>query len=116
MSTEKIKLPTAVTIRDLAPSDGAKRIPAGTKVTLSWPNRDQPNRTHLTAPDGTALVCPTLALSLILKPRKYRRPTDQSVITWAIGGVAKSVLGHRVEPDGWDFQGSPSWCLVMGYV
>ena len=31
-------------------------------------------------------------------------------------GVCPSVLGDRVEPDGWDSEGSPSWMLALGYI
>ena len=31
-------------------------------------------------------------------------------------GICDSVLGERVEPDGWDCHGSPSWLLVLGVI
>ncbi len=31
-------------------------------------------------------------------------------------GVCDSILGKRVEPDGWDEHGSPSWLLALGMI
>lgn len=31
-------------------------------------------------------------------------------------GQCSSVLGHTVEPDGWDHEGSPSWLLVFQVI
>jgi len=31
-------------------------------------------------------------------------------------GVCDSILGERVEPDGWDEFGSPSWFLALGMI
>ena len=42
-------------------------------------------------------------------------PSDLSLEKMS-DGAAKSVLGKRVEPDGYDEYGSPSWLLVLGYI
>ena len=35
---------------------------------------------------------------------------------WSSDGVAKSVTGQRVEPDGWGVDGAPSWLLAIGVI
>lgn len=43
-------------------------------------------------------------------------PTMRTLEKWSDDGVAKSVTGKRVEPDGHGPDGSPSWMLVLGYI
>jgi hypothetical protein len=43
-------------------------------------------------------------------------PDDDQLREWVRDGVAESVLGERVEPDGIDEHGSPSWLLAMGLL
>ena len=43
-------------------------------------------------------------------------PSMNTLEKWSEEGVAKSVDGHRVEPDGYSPDGSPSWMLVMGLI
>ena len=47
---------------------------------------------------------------------KFKRPSIASLEKWSNDGVCKSMLGKRVEPDGYDDEGSPSWLLVMGMI
>lgn len=44
------------------------------------------------------------------------RPSMSTLEKWSNDGVARSVAGQRVEPDGWDSRGTPSWLLVLGFV
>ena len=46
----------------------------------------------------------------------FRAPTFATMEKWVNDGVARSVLGKRVEPDGHDENGSPSWLLVLGLI
>ena len=45
-----------------------------------------------------------------------KTPSFKSLEKQSYDGVAKSVLGNRVEPDGFDQYGSPSWLLVAGVI
>ena len=54
----------------------------------------------------------SVALQLIGK----NSPTINTMEKWTENGVAKSVSGQTVEPDGWDSKGNPSWLLVLGYI
>jgi hypothetical protein len=43
-------------------------------------------------------------------------PDIETLEEWSNDGICESVFGERVEPDGWDADGSPSWLLVLGYI
>ena len=46
----------------------------------------------------------------------FKVPSMRSLEKYSYDGIAKSVLGKRVEPDGRDEHGSPSWLLVIGVI
>lgn len=46
----------------------------------------------------------------------FNAPSMRSLEKWSSDGVAKSVGGKRVEPDGHDENGAPSWMLVIGII
>jgi hypothetical protein len=43
-------------------------------------------------------------------------PSMKTLEKWSNDGVAKTVTGHRTEPDGYGPDGSPSWLLVFGII
>lgn len=43
-------------------------------------------------------------------------PSRATLAKWVHDGIAKSVAGQRVEPDGWDSKGTPSWLIVLGFI
>jgi hypothetical protein len=45
-----------------------------------------------------------------------KQPSVTSLINWSEIGVCKSVNGKRIEPDGYDNDGFPSWLLVVGLI
>ena len=45
-----------------------------------------------------------------------KAPSIKTMEKWSFDGVAKSVLGAKVEPDGVDSLGSPSWLLALGMI
>ena len=45
-----------------------------------------------------------------------KHPSVTSLMRWAEDGIAKSVGGKKVEPDGYDSDGFPSWLLVVGMI
>ena len=59
-------------------------------------------------------------LSIISASRKLTNftsePSLRTMEKWMDNGVAFSVTGKRVEPDGHGEDGSPSWLLVMGLI
>ena len=46
----------------------------------------------------------------------FERPTMEDLEEQINDGVCSSVGGNSVEPDGWDFEGTPSWLLVLGMI
>lgn len=46
----------------------------------------------------------------------FRAPSVAKLEKWSNDGVCLSVLGKRVEPDGEDEHGSPSWLLALGLI
>lgn len=46
----------------------------------------------------------------------FNPPSVQELEEQSNDGVCDSVLGERVEPDGWDEHGSPSWLLALGLI
>lgn len=104
------------TKRDITSKKGT--IPKGTKVTLSWKDLDGKDRAHMTRvvdDAGTSVLISTESL-----PDKVSGvsavPSTKTLEKWSGDGIAKSVLGAKVELDGWDDQGSPSWVLAMGLI
>jgi hypothetical protein len=47
---------------------------------------------------------------------RFKNPSLNTLEKWSSEGISKSMLGNRVEPDGYDSEGSPSWLLVAGLV
>jgi hypothetical protein len=45
-----------------------------------------------------------------------RPPQPKTLRKWSQDSVCKSLLGHKVEPDGYDHHGAPSWSLVLGLI
>ena len=105
------------TKRDITSKKGGT-IPKGAKVTLSWKDLDGKDRAHMTRvvdDAGTSVLVSTESL-----PDKVSGvtavPSVRTMEKWSDDGIAKSVLGAKVELDGWDDEGSPSWALAMGLV
>lgn len=46
----------------------------------------------------------------------FRAPSIEELEEEYSDSVVQSVAGHRVEPDGWDSHGSPSWLLALGMI
>lgn len=63
-----------------------------------------------TASDGRRFISANFA-TIGLK-----MPSLATLERYSDDGIAKSVFGEKVEPDGWDAHGSPSWLLVAGVI
>jgi hypothetical protein len=49
-------------------------------------------------------------------PSVIKQPSVTSLMRWSEDGISKSVGGKRIEPDGYDCDGFPSWLLVTGMI
>ena len=48
---------------------------------------------------------------------KFTAPPSMNTLQkWDSDGYSKTVTGHKVEPDGYGPDGSPSWLLVIGVI
>lgn len=65
--------------------------------------------------DGSATERPIGALSAA-RGLEIEQPDLDQLSEWVHDGVCDSILGERVEPDGIDEHGSPSWLLAMGML
>ncbi len=43
----------------------------------------------------------------------FEQPSDATIQDWFCDGVWESIAGERVEEDGWDEHGTPSWGLLV---
>ena len=91
-------------------------IPVGTNLTVTF----IAGQTVAELTGGSAGAVPvSLKLRCSSLPRyfsRFKEPSLKTMEKWSFDGVAKSMLGKRVEPDGYDEEGSPSWMLVAGII
>lgn len=97
-----------ITLR--SPRGATVEVPAGAEVawaegraTMTWTTDGEPQLRRVSAM--------TAARAL-----GKESPDASQLAEWACDGVAESILGERVEPDGIDEHGSPSWLLAMGLL
>lgn len=104
---------TYVTSRDLKSKKGVE-IPSGSRVGLSW-ERNKETLTRMTAQNGDVITVSTPYLFKYV--RGFAKPPSMKALEkWTYDGVAKSITGARVEPDGHGPDGAPSWLLALGYI
>jgi hypothetical protein len=101
------------TIREITAKKTGAVIPLGTKVRLVWDGQ-RAESVMIVAP----LTGIRTATTLLHKTVKgvSKEPSLSTLEKWGSNGIAKSVLGAKVEPDGWDADGSPSWMLAVGVI
>lgn len=93
------------TIIPLTLKSGAE-IPAGCLVT--WKD----GRATLHAPDRDVRISARGAARAL----GIEEPELATLEFWSYDGIAESILGERIEADGIDDHGSPSWLLAFGVI
>jgi len=92
-----------------------KVIPLGTPVTFKFINDGM----------GVSIDIPSLNMAevklrtrsaVLLLSKFTKEPSIKTMENWMSTGIAKTVTGHRTEPDGHGPDGSPSWLLAMGLI
>lgn len=88
-----------------------KVYPAGSRVLVEFgriaSELDRNSwRMRITLPDGE--ICLTRRCSFVYVVPEIDELDDD--------GIAQSVLGESVEPDGFDCDGSPSWLMALGLI
>ena len=46
----------------------------------------------------------------------YDTPSFEELEYWVFDSVCEALDGTRIEPDGWTYDGCPSWLLALGLV
>jgi hypothetical protein len=46
----------------------------------------------------------------------FKSPSHKTINKWCFDSVCKTPTGKKVEPDGYGYDGSPSWLLVFGLI
>ena len=78
-------------------------------------NKDNPRVANLVLADKTKKVIKVERLHHFLKG--FAKPPGMRTLErYSMDSVCKSIYGKRVEPDGWDADGSPSWLLALGII
>ena len=100
-------------LRDAKNKNG--EFKAGEKLKIVKYGKDYPYSVQLVAQNGRTISF--LAEGAWKKLRGFPKPPSISTVErWNEEGVARSVDGQRVEPDGYSPDGAPSWCLVLGLI
>jgi hypothetical protein len=103
-------------IKDIKLKSG-RIIPVGTLVDIKWPTRDESNTVaQLTPKDGGEPFRIGISNLHVYFSGCAKPPSLATLRKWMNDGVAKSVTGQRVEPDGYGADGSPSWLLALGLI
>jgi hypothetical protein len=89
------------------------QLKAGEEVQLYF-SETYPGSIFIMSTDRVCISKCRIASKFLTKFRKA--PTTKTLEKWSYDGVARSVLNNKVEPDGWDHDGSPSWLLVYGII
>ena len=101
---------------ELFRSTGEKKIiatiPAGSQVEVVF---DQTKPMLMTIiGNGVSIRCRSAKWNRYFKNKNM--PTMKTIEKWSCDGICKSLAGHTVEPDGWSYDGTPSWMLAMGMI
>jgi len=97
-------------LRDVKLKDG-RTFAKGTTFAVTFAQTGQ-NRTYLEVSnlDGSHAFKTTHFQTF------FKSPSLASLERWVNDGIAQSVSGHRVEPDGYGPDNSPSWLLALGLI
>jgi len=91
-------------------------IPVGTNLAVTFIAGQNVAELNGGSAGGVSVGLKLRCSSLPRYFSRFKEPTTFMLEKWSDDGVAKSMLGKRVEPDGHDDEGSPSWMLVMGLI
>ena len=102
------KLTRDVTIRD------GRKFPQGTEVNVSFLD-GKPTLCRITvAGSDDSWVTRIAGLSTTVSG--FRNPSEATLEKWVGDSICPTPTGHRVEPDGYGPDGSPSWLLALGLI
>jgi len=110
------------TLRDLKLKKDNTVIPAGTVCDIEFKVCEE--GTELPSGKIAEFTHPYMSVTLpngtVIRTKHYSAfftaPSVNVMEKWNEDGVAKTVTGHRTEPDGYGPDGSPSWLLALGII
>ena len=102
-----------ITFRKVATKEITLQIPKGSAVLYWFTEGDNDCvRIQFDGKEKTMSIC-----SAAKKLTGFTAaPSVNTMSKWIDDGIARSVTGKRVEPDGHGEDGSPSWLLVLGFI
>jgi len=110
----KSTVTTEIVYRNKVTNEVSLTIPVGTKITINF---DQNGGTSTLTIDDSNITKKVSLSTLIKKCTGFTKmPSEATMERWMFDGVAKSITGKRVEPDGFGEDGSPSWLVALGLI
>jgi len=102
----------------LKPKDGKPQevIPSGSTLKfVEVKNKGMKWYVHLysDALNRNLLISMEFFIQVLLN---VKRPTIKTLEKWQSDSIANSIVGEKVELDGYDQYGFPSWVLYMGLI
>jgi hypothetical protein len=89
-------------------------IPAGSKIHVDFSPKKSPGNIFITYKGDTKISQTATASKWIKGIAKC--PTQRTLEKRMFDGISRSVTGRKVEADGYSYDGSPSWELVLGFI
>jgi hypothetical protein len=101
-------------LRDLHTKAGVD-FKAGEEATIREYSRQYPWVVKLEGEGGKriSLLVESASKSIVGFPTP---PSLKTMERWSENGIARSIDGSNVEPDGFSYGGAPSWMLVVGMI
>lgn len=91
-------------------------VPVGTYLTLYF-SENIPSRIYFDYAGHIRCTKLTTASKTFIGGGFIKAPSVKTMQKWDWeGGYCKTVTGLKTEPDGWGYDGSPSWMLVHGLI
>jgi len=99
------------TIKDLKSKKGTF-ISKGSDILATY---DQNKRAVMIEESDKIIYIPASKAYNYLNGFK-KEPSITTMEKWANDGIAKTIIGTKIEPDGYDNKGMPSWFIVVGII
>ena len=91
-------------------------VPVGTYLTLYFSEK-VPSRIYFDYEGHLRCTRTANASKTFAGGGFIKQPSTRTMEKWEWdGGFCKTVTGLKTEPDGWGYDGSPSWMLVLGLI
>jgi hypothetical protein len=110
-NSNKANQMTKTLLKDIKAKNG-NTIVAGSIVEVSFPKEYNGRYVRITK-DNVSVTTYVQRLHVYFN---IKTPSMSTIENWVNEGIAKSIGGKTVEPDGWDVNDTPSWLLALGLI